>query len=162
MTTIKALTLHNPYGPLIVAGAKVYETRGWQTDYRGPIAIHAGKSDEYLTPFLEAFWDMHTYHRALYQRSRNTFVYECAEALRRFYMGYPAYEMFAHGAVIGIGILVAIHRCEDLQLTSRERLFGHHAPGRFAWEIRHVYRINPIPARGQQILWDWTRPEVLR
>ncbi len=40
---MKALTLHQPWASLIACGRKRIETRSWKTDYRGPLAIHAGK-----------------------------------------------------------------------------------------------------------------------
>ena len=33
-----------PYPALIIRGDKLYETRGWSTDYRGPLAIHAARN----------------------------------------------------------------------------------------------------------------------
>lgn len=41
--TMKALTVLQPYASLIADQSKVYETRNWGTQYRGDIAIHAGK-----------------------------------------------------------------------------------------------------------------------
>ena len=38
---MKVLTLHQPYASLIASGLKTIETRGWNTKYRGPLAIHA-------------------------------------------------------------------------------------------------------------------------
>jgi hypothetical protein len=38
---MKALTLHQPYASAVALGLKTVETRGWRTDYRGPLAIHA-------------------------------------------------------------------------------------------------------------------------
>jgi activating signal cointegrator 1 len=43
MTTIKALTLWQPWARLIWDGRKKIETRSWEILYRGPLAIHAGK-----------------------------------------------------------------------------------------------------------------------
>lgn len=40
---MKALTLTQPWATLIATGAKRIETRGWGTNYRGLIAIHAAK-----------------------------------------------------------------------------------------------------------------------
>jgi hypothetical protein len=40
---MKALTLYHPWTSLIVHGFKHYETRSWQTQVRGRIAIHAGR-----------------------------------------------------------------------------------------------------------------------
>jgi hypothetical protein len=39
---VKVLTLHQPWASLIAVGVKTIETRSWSTQYRGPLAIHAG------------------------------------------------------------------------------------------------------------------------
>ena len=41
--TTKTLTIAQPWATLVAIGAKQIETRSWQTNYRGDIAIHAGK-----------------------------------------------------------------------------------------------------------------------
>ena len=38
---MKALTLYEPYATLVALNLKKIETRGWRTNYRGPLAIHA-------------------------------------------------------------------------------------------------------------------------
>ncbi len=43
MGTYKALSLWQPHAQAIALGIKPFETRGWKTDYRGPLAIHAAK-----------------------------------------------------------------------------------------------------------------------
>ena len=40
---MRALSLWQPHSQAIMLGLKIYETRGWPTDYRGPLAIHAAK-----------------------------------------------------------------------------------------------------------------------
>ena len=40
---MRALTLHQPYASFIALGVKHIETRSFKTNYRGPLAIHAGK-----------------------------------------------------------------------------------------------------------------------
>nr|WP_240927579.1 ASCH domain-containing protein [Paenibacillus thiaminolyticus] len=40
---MKAITIIQPWATLIALGEKNFETRGWATKYRGPLAIHAGK-----------------------------------------------------------------------------------------------------------------------
>lgn len=40
---MKAISLWQPWASLIAAGVKSIETRGWPTNYRGQIAIHAAK-----------------------------------------------------------------------------------------------------------------------
>ncbi|MEY2355573.1 ASCH domain-containing protein [Lysinibacillus capsici] len=41
---MKAITIKQPWATLIALGEKRFETRSWQTKYRIPIAIHAGKT----------------------------------------------------------------------------------------------------------------------
>lgn len=56
---MKALTICQPYAELIARGVKPIENRTWYTPYRGPLAIHAGKSREWMDPDdLEAYPDM--------------------------------------------------------------------------------------------------------
>ena len=43
-----ALTVSQPYASMIADGAKWIENRHWETRYRGPLAIHAGKGTQYL------------------------------------------------------------------------------------------------------------------
>lgn len=45
---MRALTICQPYAELIARGDKPIENRTWATAYRGPLAIHAGKSREWL------------------------------------------------------------------------------------------------------------------
>lgn len=45
---MKALTVCQPYAELIARGEKWIENRTWPTSYRGLLAIHAGKSREWL------------------------------------------------------------------------------------------------------------------
>lgn len=56
---MKALTVCQPYAELIARGLKPIENRTWYTPYRGPLAIHAGKSREWMDDGdLEAYPDM--------------------------------------------------------------------------------------------------------
>lgn len=41
---MKAITIKQPWASLIAAGIKDIENRDWNTRYRGPVLIHAGKS----------------------------------------------------------------------------------------------------------------------
>ena len=45
---MKALTICQPYAELIACGEKRVENRTWYAAYRGPLAIHAGKSRQWL------------------------------------------------------------------------------------------------------------------
>jgi hypothetical protein len=45
---VKALTICQPYAELIARSLKRVENRTWPTRYRGRLAIHAGKSRDWL------------------------------------------------------------------------------------------------------------------
>ena len=47
---MKALTICQPYADMIARGEKIIENRTWPTSYRGPLAIHAGKSKSWMEP----------------------------------------------------------------------------------------------------------------
>jgi len=53
---MKALTVCQPYAELIACGEKWVENRRWPTSYRGPLAIHAGKSRTWLGPTDESLY----------------------------------------------------------------------------------------------------------
>lgn len=48
-----------------------------------------------------------------------------------------------------------------IPLRSNEYAFGFYAPGRYAWKLEDVQYLNePIPAKGQQGLWNWNENQV--
>jgi activating signal cointegrator 1 len=131
--TIKALTLHQPWASLIAAGIKQYETRHWSTDHRGLLAIHAGKKEP----------DM-SYSDLGLIRTKND--------------GLP--EPPPLGCVVAIARLVAVIPSRELVdeegINALEMRLGNFKPGRYGWKLEVVKVFDkPIPARGQQGLWDW-------
>ena len=135
---MKAITILQPWASLIARGHKRIETRGWYTEHRGPIAIHAGKSREYAWVVRGNPYDQ---------------------------LGLADLPL---GAVVATARLVAcvrITRSDTYQtadgrlrveLTAHERALGDHTPGRWAWVLDDVQRLpDPIPARGKQGLWEW-------
>lgn len=124
---MKALTISQPWADIIASGVKWVENRTWRTDYRGPLAIHAGKHSRYLTD----------------------------GELRR----HPT------GCVIAIADLVACLPIEGLRqapLAARidkhtvlEILNHEYTEGPWCWLLDGVRRIQPVPAKGAQGLWNW-------
>lgn len=135
MTTIKTITLHNPWALYIRDLFKCYETRSWQTNHRGLLAIHAGKTVNHeIIPFLaEEFPD---------QLSK--------------YIGYD----FKPG-IVAICRLIHCYPTEALakQISELEYELGDYSPNRFGWKLQLLETFDePIPATGSQGLWDWTPP----
>lgn len=127
---MKALTLHQPFASLVAHGAKRVETRGWSTHYRGPLAIHAGL-----------------------RLDREARVHVLG-ILRRH--GHESEADLPRGAVVAIAELVDVVEmipCVIANQTELERELGDWRVGRFAWVLRGVRAIEPVPARGAQGLW---------
>ena len=62
---MKALSLWQPHAQAIALGIKPFETRGWSTAYRGPLAIHAAKK-----PFRYQDYPLDYYQEVCRQLSR--------------------------------------------------------------------------------------------
>jgi hypothetical protein len=136
-STIKCLTLHQPYGDYIKLGLKKYETRSFSVSYKGLVAIHAGKT-----------WDDE--------------LQDTAKAIHRQFPAIPLIDNPTLGAVLCICRLLGCHRTESLRqsVSAHERAVGGWADGRWAWELEVLEVFDaPIPAKGQQGLFDWTLPE---
>lgn len=152
---MKALTLTQPWATLIALGAKTFETRGWSTNYRGPLAIHAAKG-------LGGF--------KAYPDERVT-----AAELRRRFVSLCGEEPFASvltgarlvpadlplGAVVAIGWVSQCAPTESVRkyLRNNGRLdeisFGDYSDGRYAFELVDVGALpRPVPATGALGLWD--------
>lgn len=143
---IKALTLHQPWATLIAVGAKRIETRSWGTNYRGLLAIHAGKNPAYFD---------------LINTEPFSSVLNAADALDNH---------LPTGAIVAICELVGVDRFGawidrkpmlwqkgryQFELSDQERAFGDYSIGRYGLFLANIRRIDPIPCRGAQGLWDY-------
>ena len=135
---MKAITIHQPWASLIAHGFKRYETRGWRTHYRGPIAIHAGKwVDKAAVGMIQIrypeIWKV-----------INPLPTGCIVAVAELSGCFISTEDFLHGGF------------RKIWIDPQERDFGNFARNRCAWELTNVRRLpEPIPVRGQQGLWNW-------
>lgn len=162
----RALTIWQPLASFLFLPAgsgywKTFETRGWATDYRGELAIHAASKD--LAEVLR------TVHRI-------STLQAIGEGLIR--MWYPdgapegvSWEAVVdelsrtrdprlpRKAVIGTVELVdCIEITEDFRAkqSKRELALGNWRIGNYAWKLRKR-RLFPAPVtcNGQQGLWLW-------
>lgn len=149
---MKAITIHQPWASLIAIGAKRFETRGWKTNYRGPIAIHASRKDPQLV--IQSL--PHEVQVAIYDAF-----------YKHFGTTSGALKMMPTGVVVAIAQLTNCLKSIDTWtdgyelegsrlIFSPEYEFGDFTPGRYAWEISNVRMLpEPVPAKGQQGLWNW-------
>ena len=145
MTSIKALSLHQPWASLIAVGAKRIETRSWRPPDSAigmPLAIHATKR-------VQKFPDTPRY------RPFN-------EAVER-YLGPDWQNTIPTGAVLAIATIseARLFRYQEDIPNADEELFGEYGPGRWMWRLSNVVPVDPPqPARGYQRLWTWKDGEL--
>jgi len=153
---MRAISLTQPWATLIALGAKRLETRSWSTPYHGPLAIHAAKGlGEYSLADLIALC-----RRPIFQRALALGGYAHFEALPRG--GIVAVGQLSHCVIMSDSDIPASLYPRFARRAEQERAFGCYAPGRWAWVIDNVRALaDPIPARGQLALWEWTPPANL-
>jgi hypothetical protein len=119
-------------------GYKRIETRSWSTEYRGEVAIHAsaGTGSCRITHEVEA----------LFKRAGM----ELPSGWPMTAAEYPLGKIVAVGRLIDVSEMTVdiINRVSD-----REKAFGEWSPGRFAWVVTSVRRVDPIPWKGSLGLW---------
>lgn len=151
---MKAITLTQPWATLIAIGAKRIETRGWPTQYRGPLLIHAAKGLASIggAEGLLAICQQPPFSDALRER----------------------YEGKTYGQALPFGAAVAVCRLSDCVPTDpgmfedeplvmvhqtahareRERAFGDYSPGRYGFVLDDVVPLpQPIACKGALGLW---------
>jgi hypothetical protein len=127
---VKALTISQPYAGLIADGLKFVENRGWQTNYRGWLAIHAGKGTQYLT-----------------KRELAEYPKGCIVAV----VSLDACESFSN-----LRRLLAANSRQPVGGRAVSEIFGHkHCEGPECWILgERVTLPEPIPCTGKQGLWS--------
>ena len=154
---MKAITIMQPYASLVASGAKQIETRCWSTNYRGPIAIHAGKK---WTADQQELIKRDPFLSALFSGNKKMSIKK-------------RYQLLPFGAVIAIAELVDCVRMVEQTtqivtgkviesklengqiILGNELVFGNYETGYYAWILENVRPIDPVPAKGQQRIWNW-------
>ena len=117
-----------PWASLIMSGTKRFETRHWYTSHRGIIAIHSGKSREFIDYVDGPLLDL------------------LPETL-------PLGCVLGTANLVGCHRMTT----DIIQKVGfTERALGNWEIGRFAWELSELELFDdPIPARGMQGIWEW-------
>ena len=153
---MKAITIHQPWASLLACGAKRYETRSWQTKYRGPIAIHAS-----------------VMKRKCYDFIGSAVIDVMEEALISGQQSY-LFNDLPHGGIIATAMLVECWKViehtptaiilkqsngigeDKISINDPCLKFGDYSVGRYVWGLTNMIMFpEPIPAKGQQGLWNW-------
>ena len=139
---MKALTLCQPYATLVALGYKTFETRGYDTRYRGPLLIHAGRTLTYVGG-----------KRGLRETcEREPFRRVLTDA------GLADPNDLPLGVVVAVVDLVETFESSGSPpqgAPETEVAFGDFAAGRYLWELHRVRRLaEPLAACGHQQLWN--------
>lgn len=158
---MKALTLHQPWATLIAIGAKTIETRSWSTKHRGPLAIHAAKTEAPSRTFAVQVAST----PALSQEQWNEMPFGAVVATCELVDVVPTESIKWCEGNLPFGLLPCdkpgewmLRPSEGFGVYAREaqRQYGDYTPGRFAWLLDEIRPLDPPrPATGHQGLWRW-------
>jgi hypothetical protein len=152
---MKALTLWQPWGTLIILGAKPYEFRRW--DYRSRysnlegqrIVIHAGSRPVRLDEVRDILARIDAGYSALEQQI-------AVPLLERIWNAHKGEGVVELSAGLGTAILGKPRRPLELfggKINDSDRI-DHSI---WAWPLSEVERWEePIPCRGAQGFWNWS------
>lgn len=181
---MRALTLHQPWASLIAIGEKTIETRSWSTQYRGPLAIHAAKRradhGKIGTWYIEPAWitaagPVDGMAKVSHAAFRIPLILGAVVAICELIDVIPMVtdtSLVSDNPVVfdvSSGRFVCNNSGGEMppgwskqQTGARNRqlhaqkAYGHFAPGRFAWILDNIVRIDePVPVRGSRRLWEW-------
>lgn len=157
---MKTLSLWQPWATLIAIGAKQYETRSWGTSYRGPLVIHAAKSEQGLRDFAAEVFSVRQMGQSLERFPLVKFL----PGVLSPHMPLKDHSLrnLPRGAAICVVDVVDCIRMTDdfiASMTEQEQAFGLWQPGRYAWHLSNPRRFYaPIPMRGSQGLFESAPP----
>jgi hypothetical protein len=157
---MRIITLWQPYASLIAVRAKPFETRAYPPPAKligQRIAIHAAvrKPDKLTGGIPPEAWA------------------PAIDALSAS-IGDFSWHDLPRGAVVCTAVLAGAYRLGDSIFPGRADVvefrgpshwdrddinidpFGDYSPGRWAWLLTDVQRLDPpVPARGKQGWWEW-------
>ena len=141
---IEVITLYQPWASLAAFEEKGFETRGWGTKHRGPLAIHAGNKIDYEAckqPRIKAALEKHGI------KDPDQLPTGCIIAITQLFDCVQMVE--SKESKYGVKV-------PGYKLSDQEYDFGFYEPGRYAWILANVRRPKePIPARGRQRIWKF-------
>jgi hypothetical protein len=135
---MKALTISQPHASLIASGENWVVNCRRPMDYRGPLAIHAGKETQYLD-----------------RGELAAYPTGCVVAVAKLVACVDPYlvrrhDLFARDHLRLNGIDIDAFLAHD------------HTEGPWCLVLQDAHKLRePIHCRGAQRLWDWQEPELV-
>jgi activating signal cointegrator 1 len=137
---MKTLSLLQPWASLVVKGAKKFETRSWNTNFRGPIFIHASAKKDAVARVLA---------------SDSPFSKHIED-----------FNKLPFGAIIGSAIITGTGPTLKVigEVTGTDEFsFGDYSKGRYAWRLEEPVQFqDPYLAKGALGLWEFKKPICLK
>ncbi|WP_428657597.1 ASCH domain-containing protein [Runella sp.] len=145
---MKAISLLQPWASLVVEGVKGYETRGFNTNHRGKILIHASLGQELKTKGMPK---IKTKEMVL-NWPFNIFITD--------------FSALPFGAIIGCVDLIETYKTEEVieknllsefcpAKDSIEYHLGDYSANRFAWKLENpIIFKHQIPIKGNLSIWN--------
>lgn len=156
---MKAITIKQPWASLIALGKKKIETRSWQTKFRGPILIHAGKSIDKEAFEEEPIKTILANRGIIKPEDLPTGCIIAKANLKEVYKidYYNDYSKKAEGWNVS--------KANDRLLVDRlEYELGGYIfdenNSRYGWKLLDVTPIKPIYCKGQLGLWNYEGSEI--
>lgn len=130
---MRTITLIQPWASLIMLQEKRIETRSWSTNYRGEIAIHAGKKID------KKVFDMPYYCEVL--------------------SGYGITpDNIITSSILCTCTIIDVVRSEEIRksLSPKELAFGNYEDNRFCWVLDNIKEVGPITnVKGMLGFWNY-------
>jgi hypothetical protein len=150
---MKAISLWQPWASLVAFGEKRWETRGRLTHFRGKLAIAATASAPKRARLFEEFLLVrqalakHMSPLKVVQHLRQTrgHILAVVDVVDCIPTGEWTRQYCSRGAKFPHPTFAE---------SKQEIAFGDYGPGRFAWKLENIKRLNvPVPCLGGQFLW---------
>lgn len=149
---MKAITILEPWASLVACGKKHIETRSWAIKHRGPIAIHAGKDQDKKGERIRHIVARAEQYGIIIPELQFGKVIaiadlvDCVKVVCRTRLKVGNHE--AMKAILE----------NDTIVSGSEFAFGDYTPFRYAWILDNVRKIDPVPSKGMQRVWNWNEP----
>lgn len=125
---MKVISIKEPFATLIKENIKTIETRSWKTNYRGEIYIHASKTNhKNLKP------ELNNLTKNLKMNNGN---------------------IIAKANLIDC-LYIDKNFLKKIKNNKTEYLCGEYKEGRYAWILKDIEQIPPIPAKGKLNIWNY-------
>ena len=137
-SAMRAVSVHQPWAWAILHAGKVFENRSWRTTHRGPLVIHAAKSDRLLVSLDPTAWQ------------------------EKYGVELPDRSQLPFGALVGVVEVVDCVQVEEIALDHPGRRW---VEGPWCWVLADIEPLRePVACRGDQGLWtptEWVADTVM-